>query len=118
MQRKSTKVIGAITTYLGDEIPGLKGHKVRILYVLRGALRPDCDPEADDYLVNDEEVLERLGGVTADDRVDAQMIHPDGRQSFVHIDPRAVDLECFAHLRRNTKRKTPRRAAKSKGEKR
>ena len=95
------KILGTITTYQGDEIPGLKGQKVRILYVLRGALRPDCDPDADDYLVNDEAVLKRLGGVTADDRVDAQMIHPDGRQSFVHLDPRAVDLELFARLRRN-----------------
>ena len=111
----SEKVIGAITTYLGDEIPGLKGQKVRVLYVLRGALRPDHDPEAEDALVDDEETLERLGGVTAWDRVDAQMIHPDGRQSFVHLDPRAVDLELFAHLRGSQKRKTPRRAAKRNG---
>ena len=93
------KTLGTITTYVGNEIPGLKGKKVRILYVLRGALRPGNDPEAEDYLVDDEEKLERLGGVTAWDRLDAQMIHPDGRQSFVHIDPRAIDLECFAHLR-------------------
>lgn len=93
-------VIGSSTTYIGDEIPGLKGQQVRIFAVLRGGLRPDANPDADDYYVNDNETLARLGGVTAEDCIDAAPIRPDGTTSFVHVDPRAIDLECFAHLQK------------------
>jgi len=93
-------VIGTITTYLGNEISGLQGQKVRIFGVLRGSLRPDANPDSDDYYVTDNEKLARLGGVTADDCIDAAPIHSDGTTSFVHVDPRAIDLECFAHLRK------------------
>jgi hypothetical protein len=92
------KILGSITTYLGDEIKGIKGHQVRILAVLRGALRPDADPDADGFFVNDEEELARLGGVTAEDRIDVQPIDRKGRQSFVHVDPKATDLEIFKYL--------------------
>ncbi|MBU8901039.1 hypothetical protein KRR26_36185 [Corallococcus sp. M34] len=91
--------IGIDTTYLGNEIPGLRGQKVRIFAVLRGGLRPDADPDSDDYYVNNNETLARLGGVTTEDCIDAAPILPDGTTSFVHVDPRAIDLECFAHLR-------------------
>jgi hypothetical protein len=109
----ATKILGSITTYVGSEIPGLNGLRVRILAVLRGALRPDHDPDSDDSFVNDEQELERLGGVTADDRLDVQPIFPDGRQSFVHVDPRAIDLECFKHLAKQpAAKKTGKRGAK------
>ncbi|MCP3104539.1 hypothetical protein LZ198_37320 [Myxococcus sp. K15C18031901] len=91
--------IGTDTTYLGNEIPGLQGQRVRIFGVLRGGLRPDADPDADDYYVNSDEKLARLGGVTAEDCIDAALILPDGTTPFVHVDPRAIDLACFAHLR-------------------
>lgn len=94
--------IGSDTTYLGSEIPGLRGQKVRIFAVLRGALRPDANPDADDYYVKDGETLARLGGVTAEDCIDAAPVLPDGTTSFVHVDPRAIDLECFAHLRNDS----------------
>ncbi|NTX51843.1 hypothetical protein [Myxococcus sp. CA039A] len=90
--------IGTDTTYIGNEIPGLKGKKVRIFAVLRGGLRPDANPDADDYYVNDNEKLAHLGGVTAEDCIDAAPIRPDGTTSFVHVDPRAIDLGCFSHL--------------------
>jgi hypothetical protein len=93
-------VLGTTTTYLGDEIPGLKGTRVRILAVLRGALRADADHDATDAFVSDDETLARLGGVTRDDRVDVVQLRPDGTTRFVRCDPRAVDLACFAHIPR------------------
>lgn len=92
------KTIGTITTYVGTEIPGYRGTRVRIFAVLRNALRPGLDVDADGYFVNDDEELARLGGVTENDRLDVAHIREDGSTSFVHCDPRAVDLECFAML--------------------
>jgi hypothetical protein len=93
------KVIGVTTTYVGDEIPGPNGMRVRIFGVLRGALRPSVDVDADDYFVTDDDALARLGGVTKDDRLDVAHVRADGSASFVHCDPRAIDLECFANLK-------------------
>ncbi|QRK07469.1 hypothetical protein JQX13_46930 [Archangium violaceum] len=92
-------VIGTITTYLGDEIPGLQGAKVCIFAVLRGAVRPDVDVDAEDFYVNEDATLARLGGVTAEDCVDVAPLRADGSTSFVHVAPRAVDLECFTGLK-------------------
>lgn len=91
-------VLGSSTTYIGDEIPSLKRQQVRIFAVLRGGTRPDADTDADDYYVDMEEKLARLGGVTAEDRIDTAPVLLNGSTSFVHVDPRAIDLECFAHL--------------------
>jgi hypothetical protein len=93
-------IIGTTTTYLGTEIPGLKGERVRTFGILRGALGPDVDVDSNDYFVSDDEHLERLGGVTQLDRVDIAHLYPDGSASFVHCDARAIDLDCFAHLLR------------------
>jgi len=93
------RIVGTTTTYIGDEIPGFKGQAVRIFGVMRGALRADVNVDADDYFVTDDDVLERLGGVTKHDRVDAAHLRADGSASFVHCDPRAIDLECFANLK-------------------
>ncbi len=95
----STKTMGINTKYIGDEIPGLKGRHVRIVGVLRNALVPDVDVEAADYFVTDDHTLERHGGVTKNDRLDVVRLGANGRESFVHCDPRAIDLECFASLR-------------------
>ncbi|ATB45933.1 hypothetical protein [Corallococcus macrosporus] len=54
-------IIGTETIYLGNKIPGLQGEKVRIFAVLRGGTRPDANPDADDYYVNTDEKLARLG---------------------------------------------------------
>lgn len=97
------KVIGSITTYVGTEITGLKGCQVRIRAVLRGALRPDVDFDGEGHYVADDHTLARLGGVTAEDRLDVQAWNEAaGRFSFVSVDPRAVDLACFAALREPT----------------
>ena len=92
----ATKIIGSITTYTGDEIPGLKGRRVRVFGVMRGALRPDVNVDAEDYLVADDDVLVRIGGVTQLDRIDVAQVKGGGRVSFVHCDAKATDLECFA----------------------
>jgi hypothetical protein len=95
------KTLGATTTYDGTEHGYLRGHKVRIIAVLKNALRADYDPDQDGQYIRDEEELERAGGVTADDRVEVQpWLAAEGRFSFVSSDPRAIDLACFARLKR------------------
>lgn len=88
------KIIGSETTYHGDEHPYLRGNRVRIGAVLKGAARENSGDHP--YLTTDLDI-EAAGGVTADDRVDVAPII-DGRVSFVTSDARAVDLACFAHL--------------------
>ena len=95
------KTIGITTTYGGTEHAYLRGHKVRIVAVLKNALRADYDPDRDGQYIRDEEDLERAGGVTADDRVEVQpWLAAERRFSFVSSDPRAIDLACFASLKR------------------
>jgi hypothetical protein len=89
------KTLGTTTTYGGTEHAYLRGHKVRIVAVLKNALRADYDPDRDGQYIRDEEDLERAGGVTADDRVEVQpWLAAEGRFSFVSSDPRAIDLAC------------------------
>ena len=93
--------LGTTTTYDGAEHAYLRGHKVRIVAVLKNALRADYDPDRDGQYIRDEEDLERAGGVTADDRVEVQpWLAAERRFSFVSSDPRAIDLACFASLKR------------------
>ena len=93
--------LGTTTTYDGTEHAYLRGHKVRIVSVLKNALRADYDPDRDGQYIRDEEDLERAGGVTADDRVEVQpWLAAERRFSFVSSDPRAIDLACFASLKR------------------
>ena len=68
----ATGIIGSTTTYTGDEIPGLKGRRVRVFGVMRGALRPDVN--VDDYFVTNEVALALLGGVTPLDRIDVAQL--------------------------------------------
>jgi hypothetical protein len=92
-------IIGAVTMYIGDEFPADRGERFRIVGVYRNALLPGVDIDAVGYRVSDNEQLVELGGVTKNDRVDAAYVHPDGRGSFVHTNPKAVDLALFAHLK-------------------
>ena len=95
------KTIGITTTYDGTEHAYLRGHKVRIVAVLKNALRADYDPDRGGQHITNEHDLERAGGVTADDRVEVQpWLEAEGRFSFVSSDPRAIDLACFASLKR------------------
>ena len=85
------KTLGTTTTYDGTEHGYLRGHKVRIIAVLK----------ADGSFIKDEDHLVRAGGVTAEDRVEVQpWLEAEGRFSFVSSDPRAIDLACFASLKR------------------
>jgi len=88
------KVIGTITTYHGQEHRYLKGCKVRVIAVLKDALRV----EEHAYLTDDDAIT-RAGGVTANDRIEvAPWIEKEGRFCFVTSDPKAVDLAAFTHL--------------------
>jgi len=90
-------VIGTVTRYTGTEHGYLTGYKVRVVAVLR----PGDDGE---YLTDDNEIA-RVGGVTAADRMEVQpWLEREGRFSFVTSDPKAVDLEAFAHLAAGTGR--------------
>jgi len=89
------KTIGTTTTYHGTEHGYLNGNRVRIIAVIKGAAGPDYDPDAD------YDDIARVGGVTADDRVEVQpWLQREGRFSFASSDPCAIDLDCFAHLAR------------------
>jgi hypothetical protein len=69
--------------------------------VLKNALRADYDPDRDGQYIRDEEDLERAGGGTGDVRVEVQpWLAAEGRFRFVSSDPRAIDLACFASLKR------------------
>lgn len=97
-QEAATKVLGIVTTYHGNDHPYLRGHKVRIIAVFKNAARPDYDADAEDGYLNDDDAIAH---VTADDRVEVQpWIEKECRFSFASSDPRATDLECFAHLAR------------------
>jgi hypothetical protein len=95
------KVIGTTTTYEGTEHGYLRGLRVRIVAVMKNALRADYDPDKDGQYIRDEQDLERAGGVAAGDRVEVQpWLEAEGRFSFVSSDPRGIDLACFAALKR------------------
>lgn len=94
-----TKVIGTVTTYVGSELDYLRGFKVRILAVMKGAASPDYHPDSGSTYLFDDDEIARTGGITAEDRVEVQpWIRHRGSFSFVTSDPRAVDLRCFEHL--------------------
>lgn len=93
------RTIGTITTYDGDEHPCLRGHRVRVVGVMKGGAASDDDPDREGSYLRDEEDLVRAGGITADDRVEVQpWLEREKRWSFVTSDPRAIDLACFRHL--------------------
>jgi hypothetical protein len=93
--------LGSTTIYEGTEHGYMRGYEVRIVAVLKNAARADYNPDEDGQYLRDESDVERAGGVTADDRVEVQpWIAAEARFSFVSSDPRAIDLACFAHLRR------------------
>lgn len=96
-----TNGLGAITTYTGNEHRHLRGTKLRIVAVLKNAARADYDPDRAGQRLTDPRDIERACGVSAEDRVEVQpWLEAEGRFSFVSSDPRAVDLECFARLKR------------------
>ena len=98
---KST--IGTTTTYEGHGQPWLRGHQLKIIAVLKGRADPDADIDGDDAYITDNEHLARVGGVTADDRIEVvPFIEKEGRWSFASGDPLAIDLACFRDLKKST----------------
>ena len=93
------KIIGSTTTTShGTEHPYLVGYKIKIVAVLKGGADPAVDPDDVQILRSDEEIA-AAGGVQVTDRVEVvPFLESEGRFSFVTSDPRACDLECFAHL--------------------
>lgn len=100
MAKKAKRVIGMVTTYHGSEHKYLRGYKVRILGVLKNAAKPGIDVDGPEYAhIEDEEQLQRAGGVTKFDRLEVTpWIEQEGRYSFVTSDPKATDLGCFRKL--------------------
>jgi len=95
------KTLGTTTTYDGTEHGYLRGYNVRIVAVLKNALRADYDPDQDGQYIRDEEDLERAGRRDRRrPRRGAAMARSGGRFSFVLSDPRPIDLACFASLKR------------------
>jgi len=98
-QENAPRVIRTITTCDSDEHPYLRGHRVRIVAVMKGAAAPAWDPDDERAYLRDDDAIARAGGVTAADRVEVQpWIERDGRWGFATSNPRAVDLACFARL--------------------
>ena len=94
------KVIGTTTTYEGQRQPYLRGHQLKIIAVLKGRANPDADIDHEDAYVTDDDHLARVGGVTADDRVEVvPFIEKEGRWSFATSDPLATELAAFKHLK-------------------
>lgn len=89
------------TASLRDAARGLGQRQIGLRGVLKNALRADHDPDQDGQHIRDEQDLERAGGVTANDRVEVQpWLAAEERFSFVSSEPRAIDLACFAGLKR------------------
>jgi hypothetical protein len=93
IQETAEPVIGRCTTYHGIEHAYLRGYTVKVIAVIKGAARSDRDPDEEGRYITNEEELAKVGGVTADDRVEvAPWVAQNGRVSFVTSDPKASDL--------------------------
>ena len=97
--KQPTTIIGSSTTYDGAEHPFLRGSRVRIIGVMKGAASPGYDPEQEHEYIRDDVALERAGGVTAEDRLEvAPWIETEARWGWATSDARAIDLGCFRQL--------------------
>jgi hypothetical protein len=92
------KVIGATTKYIGHEISGAHGETMRIVQVLHYSMLPETDMDLDENHATNDDELEHIGGVTKHDRLETYIIKADGTRAPMSFDPRAIDLEMFAHL--------------------
>lgn len=95
-------VIGTTTTYDGTRHPYLRGYQVRVIAVLRypDGMSPDLLEDVEYERIEDDDALNRSGGLRASDLVEVQpWIENEGRFSWVSSDAWATELECFQHLR-------------------
>ena len=87
------QVIGFETTYTGNEHPYLVGYRVKVIAVLKGAARPDFDPDLPGMLITDDEMLAQNGGLTVEDRVEVlPWIARERDWSFCSSDVRVWEL--------------------------
>ena len=94
------KVIGSTTTYGGHRQAYLRGHQLKIIAILKGRAHADADVDDENAYVTDDVHLARVGGVTADDRVEVvPFIELEGRWSWASSDPLASELALFKHLK-------------------
>jgi hypothetical protein len=91
--RMSGDFIGRESRYLGGEWPASEGARFRILGVVRR-----CEG-GQVISIRDNDLLARLGGVSARDLVEVRPIKENGRESFVAAETYAMDFEIFAPLR-------------------
>jgi hypothetical protein len=98
--KDKSKIIGLITIYNGTEHKYLIGYTVKVIGVIKNALKPGVGEEEVENLT-DEDSIKRAGGVTAYDRLEVQpWIEKTGSWGFATSDPRAIDLEAFAKAKK------------------
>ena len=95
LNRMPGAFIGTQTTYLGGEWPTMAGVRVRIDAVFR-----QFEGSDDVFKIRTNSELRAAGGVSARDRIEVRPVKSGGQLSFIPSDPYALDLECFAPLRR------------------
>ena len=94
------RVIGSTTVYEGRSQAYLRGHQLKIVAVLKGRADPDADVDDENAYITDDDDLARVGGVTADDRVEVlPWIEKENRWSFASSDPLVYELTLFKHLK-------------------
>ena len=96
----STKVIGQVTSYQGEEHPHLRGHQVKVVAIFKGAARADYDPDDGFAVATTDDELARLGGVAVGDRAEVvPWLEAASRFSVASSDPKVEELGCFEALR-------------------
>jgi hypothetical protein len=92
----ASKIIGTETVYTGTEMKWMTGKKVKVLAILKDCLSPNYNPDSEQGYCDHDSLFT---SVTSMDRVEVQMwSDKENRYSFVRVDPKACDLQCFAHL--------------------
>ncbi len=94
----SNLVIGAETVCAGGN-KYIKGKRVVIVAVWKGALKPDFNPDADDAYIRDDETLNKFGGLEATDEVEVETCERWQRSVSQGI-VKATELELFAKRKR------------------
>jgi len=94
----SNLVIGAETVCVGGN-KYIKGKRVVIVAVWKGALKPEFNPDADDAYLRDDETLKRVGGVDAFDEVEVETCER-WQRSVSQGTVKATELEMFMKPKR------------------
>jgi len=98
LMTNSNLVIGAETTCSGGN-KYIKGKRIVIVAVWKGALKPGFNPDADDAYIRDDETLKKFGGLEATDEVEVETCERWQRSVSQGI-VKATELELFAKRKR------------------